>query len=86
MRFVGIRADWTCLAQNPSGAASGSSPTKKDPNAPLPTPLEKLLLEAGPIRTDGSDKFFGFENVSEIALLELMYWLIGHLLQFGSTW
>jgi ubiquitin carboxyl-terminal hydrolase 9/13 len=37
---------------------------KKDPNAPEPTPLEKLLVNAGPLRGDGSDKFFGFENVS----------------------
>jgi ubiquitin carboxyl-terminal hydrolase 9/13 len=28
------------------------------------TPLEKLLADAGPVRGDGSDKFFGFENVS----------------------
>ena len=28
------------------------------------TPLEKMLQNAGPLRQDGSDKFFGFENVS----------------------
>lgn len=40
------------------------TPAKKDPNAPLPTPLEKHLVDAvGPVRPDGSDKFFGFENV-----------------------
>ncbi|KAF2459981.1 hypothetical protein BDY21DRAFT_281268 [Lineolata rhizophorae] len=44
------------------GAASAVAPVKKDPHAPQPTPLEKLLLDAGPIRPDGSDKFFGFEN------------------------
>ena len=44
--------------------ATGSIPIKKDPNAPEVTPLEKLLLNAGPLRGDGSDKFFGFENVS----------------------
>jgi ubiquitin carboxyl-terminal hydrolase 9/13 len=44
--------------------ATGSIPIKKDPNAPEPTPLEKLLVNAGPLRGDGSDKFFGFENVS----------------------
>lgn len=42
----------------------GTAATKKDPNAPQPTPLEKLLTDAGPLRTDGSDKFFGMENVS----------------------
>ncbi|KAF2132804.1 cysteine proteinase [Dothidotthia symphoricarpi CBS 119687] len=46
----------------PATPASGSTPVKKDPNAPEPTPLEKLLLNAGPLRGDGSDKFFGFEN------------------------
>lgn len=47
--------------------ATGSIPVKKDPNAPEVTPLEKLLLNAGPLRSDGSDKFFGFENVSTLA-------------------
>lgn len=47
-----------------SNLNAGSSPAKKDPNQPLPTPLEKLLQDAGPVRSDGSDKFFGMENVS----------------------
>ncbi|KAF1912411.1 hypothetical protein BDU57DRAFT_363091 [Ampelomyces quisqualis] len=46
----------------PSSPAAGTTPVKKDPNAPEPTPLEKLLVNAGPLRGDGSDKFFGFEN------------------------
>jgi ubiquitin carboxyl-terminal hydrolase 9/13 len=49
--------------------ATGSIPVKRDPNAPEATPLEKLLLNAGPLRGDGSDKFFGFENVSAAASL-----------------
>jgi ubiquitin carboxyl-terminal hydrolase 9/13 len=29
------------------------------------TPLQKMLMkETGPIKADGSDKFFGLENVS----------------------
>jgi len=48
----------------PSSPAAGTTPVKKDPNAPEPTPLEKLLANAPPLRGDGSDKFFGFENVS----------------------
>ncbi|KAI4916455.1 hypothetical protein J4E85_010110 [Alternaria conjuncta] len=48
----------------PLSPATGSIPVRKDPNAPEVTPLEKLLLNAGPLRGDGSDKFFGFENVS----------------------
>jgi ubiquitin carboxyl-terminal hydrolase 9/13 len=50
--------------QAPSSPAAGTAPVKKDPNAPEPTPLEKMLVNAGPLRSDGSDKFFGFENVS----------------------
>ncbi|KAJ4372315.1 hypothetical protein N0V83_004089 [Neocucurbitaria cava] len=46
----------------PTSPATGTTPVKKDPNAPEPTPLEKLLVNAGPLRGDGSDKFFGFEN------------------------
>ncbi|KAF1355005.1 hypothetical protein BDV97DRAFT_95211 [Delphinella strobiligena] len=47
----------------PASPSVGTAPTKKDPNAPQPTPLEKHLAElAGPVRPDGSDKFFGFEN------------------------
>ncbi|KAF2013306.1 cysteine proteinase [Aaosphaeria arxii CBS 175.79] len=46
----------------PASPASSAPPVKKDPNAPQPTPLEKLLTDAGPLRADGSDKFFGYEN------------------------
>ncbi|KAF2750702.1 cysteine proteinase [Sporormia fimetaria CBS 119925] len=45
-----------------SPATNAVQPVKRDPNAPQPTPLEKLLGDAGPIRPDGSDKFFGYEN------------------------
>ncbi|KAL8730786.1 MAG: hypothetical protein Q9166_003856 [cf. Caloplaca sp. 2 TL-2023] len=44
--------------------SAGSPTAKKDPNAPPLTPLEKHLRDAGPIRNDGSDKFFGMENRS----------------------
>ncbi|PVH98184.1 cysteine proteinase [Periconia macrospinosa] len=46
----------------PTSPATSQTPAKKDPNAPQLTPLEKLLADAGPVRDDGSDKFFGFEN------------------------
>ncbi|KAM3420193.1 Ubiquitin carboxyl-terminal hydrolase [Cercospora zeina] len=45
--------------------ATGSTQNvKRDPNAPVPTPLEKHLADVAghPIRPDGSDKYFGFEN------------------------
>lgn len=49
-------------SNNPPSPAPGTAPVKKDLHAPEQTPLEKLLLNAGPLRGDGSDKFFGFEN------------------------
>jgi hypothetical protein len=46
------------------GPSSPSTLTgKKDAAASNQTPLERMLLNAGPIRGDGSDKFFGMENV-----------------------
>jgi hypothetical protein len=70
-----VAVSWCCrlairlliynAAQNPAGGSHGNTPTKRDPNALLPTPLERLLADdTTPIRTDGSDKFFGLENVS----------------------
>jgi ubiquitin carboxyl-terminal hydrolase 9/13 len=49
--------------QNSSGSRNAPS-AKKDQNAVQPTPMEKLLADIGGPRTDGSDKFFGMENVS----------------------
>jgi hypothetical protein len=63
--------------QGPASPANANTPTKKDPNAPLPTPLEKLLSEyPGPIRQDGSDKFFGFENVRQCAAVYILFQLL----------
>ena len=55
-----------CLNQATSNPSPGSSPAKKDPNALQVTPLEKYLLDVplGPSRDNGSDKFWGLENVS----------------------
>jgi ubiquitin carboxyl-terminal hydrolase 9/13 len=52
--------------QGPSNPSALSS--KKDGAASNQTPLEKMLMNAGPIRNDGSDKFFGMENVWSQAL------------------
>jgi hypothetical protein len=49
------------LPKGPSNPSAQSS--KKDGAASNQTPLEKMLMNAGPIRNDGSDKFFGMENV-----------------------
>ena len=51
------------LSQNASAPAVGQTATKKDASGPIPTPLERMLANAGPIRNDGSDKFLGMENV-----------------------
>jgi hypothetical protein len=57
-------------AQNTAAARVGVS-SKRDANAPNPSPLERLIADAGPIREDGSDKFFGLENVSGLYASEL---------------
>ncbi|KUJ23985.1 cysteine proteinase [Mollisia scopiformis] len=45
------------------GVSSPSHKNKKDAEPePEITPLVKMLQNAGPIRNDGSDKFFGLEN------------------------
>ena len=75
------------VIQGTSNASTGSSPSKKDANGPQITPLEKHLLEAGPIREDGSDKFWGLENVRLLHILALRM-RADRLLcfQFGNTW
>jgi hypothetical protein len=55
---------WLTIIKGSAAPAVGAPPPKKELQ-PLPmTPLEKMLMELGPIREDGSDKFFGMENVS----------------------
>nr|UWK20429.1 ubiquitin thiolesterase [Trichoderma rubi] len=51
-------------ASTPSTAQTTKEvvPKKKDEVAPELTPLEKMLQNAGPLREDSTDKFFGFEN------------------------
>ncbi|KAF3016135.1 hypothetical protein E8E14_007427 [Neopestalotiopsis sp. 37M] len=46
------------------GSANGSKDVQKKKEEPPPelTPLEKMLQNAGPVRSDGSDKYFGLEN------------------------
>ncbi|KAL7942243.1 deubiquinating enzyme [Trichoderma barbatum] len=51
-------------ASTPSTAQATKEvvPKKKDEIATELTPLEKMLQNAGSLREDGTDKFFGFEN------------------------
>jgi len=52
------------------GVSSPSHKHKKDVEPePEITPLVKMLQNAGPIRGDGSDKFFGMENVRPVGSL-----------------
>jgi hypothetical protein len=56
------------LVQASTTSSPAAPPVKKDPQTPQITPLEKRLQDMGPIRVDGSDKFFGMENVSVLAV------------------
>ncbi|KAL8909396.1 MAG: hypothetical protein Q9207_000231 [Kuettlingeria erythrocarpa] len=59
---------------------SAASALKKDPNAPPLTPLERHLRDAGPVRSDGSDKFFGMENFGNTcycnSILQCLYYSV----------
>lgn len=54
------------ISQSASSPASKDAQKKKEKEEPQPelTPLEKMLQNASALRSDGSDKFFGLENVS----------------------
>ncbi|KAL8403045.1 hypothetical protein RB594_008342 [Gaeumannomyces avenae] len=49
-------------AGSSGSSANAAASKKKEEPAPELTPLEKMLQNAGPLREDGSDKFFGLEN------------------------
>ncbi|KFY19002.1 hypothetical protein V493_08201 [Pseudogymnoascus sp. VKM F-4281 (FW-2241)] len=72
---------------------TGSGPSTPGPSSKEPvvelTPLEKMLLNAGPIRPDGSDKFFGMENFGNTcycnSIVQALYYSIPfreHVLQY----
>ncbi|KAL1849288.1 hypothetical protein Plec18170_007580 [Paecilomyces lecythidis] len=59
----------------------GPSPPKKDPAAPPITPLERMLQDVGgPVKEDGSDKFFGMENYGNTcycnSILQCLYYSV----------
>ena len=64
LRFYRILDANIFLLQGSNPATVAATPAKKEPPAPGMTPLEKRLQDMGPIRDNGSDKFFGMENVS----------------------
>lgn len=52
-------------ATNPA-AKDALKKKEKEEAEPEATPLEKMLMTAGAAREDGSDKFFGMENVCRL--------------------
>ncbi|KAI9852451.1 MAG: hypothetical protein M1824_001905 [Vezdaea acicularis] len=58
--------------------SAGSIPAKKDPLGPQQTPIERALKDAGPLRDDGSDKFWGMENFGSTcycnSILQCLYY------------
>ncbi|KIW65675.1 hypothetical protein PV04_07912 [Phialophora macrospora] len=67
-------------SQNASAPAVGPATTRKDASGPVPTPLERMLANAGPIRSDGSDKFLGMENFGNScycnSILQCLYYSV----------
>ncbi|KFY85563.1 hypothetical protein V500_08334 [Pseudogymnoascus sp. VKM F-4518 (FW-2643)] len=70
------------------GPNSNASKKQQEPVVEL-TPLEKMLVNAGPIRPDGSDKFFGMENFGNTcycnSIVQALYYSIPfreHVLQY----
>ncbi|KAJ9292989.1 hypothetical protein DTO271G3_8287 [Paecilomyces variotii] len=64
-----------------SNPSVGPSPPKKDTTAPLITPLERMLQDVGgPVKEDGSDKFFGMENYGNTcycnSILQCLYYSV----------
>ncbi|OTA69275.1 ubiquitin carboxyl-terminal hydrolase [Hypoxylon sp. EC38] len=53
---------WKTGGAAASGSAGKDAQKKKEETTPEITPLEKMLQNAGALRQDGSDKFFGMEN------------------------
>ncbi|KAL2145333.1 hypothetical protein VTI28DRAFT_7550 [Corynascus sepedonium] len=76
--------------QKLKGAGSGvsksdntaSAKNKKEEPQPDLTPLEKLLHNAGPVREDGSDKFFGLENFGNTCYCNSIVQALYHSEQF----
>lgn len=60
--MAGLFTKWKPGAAGDAKHAGKDAQKKKEEPAPELTPLEKMLQNAGPLRQDGSDKFFGLEN------------------------
>ncbi|KAJ5570027.1 uncharacterized protein N7459_009457 [Penicillium hispanicum] len=64
----------------PTNPSPSPAPPKKDPQTPQISPLEKRMQDMGPIRGDGSDKFFGMENYGNTcycnSILQCLYYSV----------
>lgn len=67
-------------ANGVAASTPAPAPVKKDPQTPQISPLEKRLQDLGPIRGDGSDKFFGMENYGNTcycnSILQCLYYSV----------
>lgn len=61
---LGPQLTCNCYFAQASNPPATAPPVKKDLQVPQISPLEKRLQDMGSIRGDGSDKFYGMENVS----------------------
>ncbi|KAI1913251.1 hypothetical protein LOZ12_001430 [Ophidiomyces ophidiicola] len=64
---------------------TAATQAKKDAFPPALTPLQRMLLDAGPLRNDGSDKFFGMENVRLSSYSPEASGANGTQVQYGNT-
>jgi hypothetical protein len=66
-KSTGMTREFLANARQATGSSSTTPGAgKKDPKEAHLTWLQKLQQDADPIRPDGSDKFFGAENVGSL--------------------
>ncbi|KFA64192.1 hypothetical protein S40285_00830 [Stachybotrys chlorohalonatus IBT 40285] len=61
-KFLRLTTGFGKLQASSTTTAKETAAKKKDEQAVELTPLERMLQNAGPLREDGSDRFYGFEN------------------------
>ncbi|RCI11268.1 hypothetical protein L249_7229 [Ophiocordyceps polyrhachis-furcata BCC 54312] len=71
-----------------SQSSKDAQPKKKEDSTTDITPLQRMLLNAGSLREDASDRFFGFENVFRQYLVRIPYpsWYATRLLTYPCSY